>query len=376
MPVGGRSGVTIADVARHLGVAKGTVSRALNGYPDIAEVTRERVVAAAEHLGYRASSSARRLKRGRADTIGVVLPVDRGSLADPFLAAFLDGASRQLEGAGLDLLLVAAPTGADPLEPYRRLLATRKVDGFLVTRTAVRDDRIALLREVGVPFVSHGRTGNANVHAWLDMDNAWATVEAVRHLHDLGHRRIAYAGGPLHLNFARERLAGYRRGLVEQGLARDPALLVGDCADAAHGLEAAARLLALAEPPTAVVAVTDAVAAGVLRALRRQGLRAGADVSVVGYDDVPLAAYTDPPLTTFTQDSTAAGAQAARMLVELMQGRPPAELQTLLLPVLVNRCSTGAPARSPMALRRRLDRQAGPTTTQQEEATCPTSDAA
>jgi len=347
--------VGIDGLARELGLAKSTVSRALNDYPDIAAETKERVREAALRAGYHASALARRLKRGRVETVGIVLAEPGHHLESPHLSAFLAGVARGLEGNGLDLLVATAPAPDRWQEVYERLVEGRKADGFVVIRTETDDPRVRHLLGRGIPFVAHGRTAGGPSFAWVDVDNAAAAAEAVEHLARLGHRRIAHLAGPARYNFARLRREGFARGLAAAGLAADPALVV-ECAISSAAGEAGARtVLARAEPPTAIVAATDALALGAIRAIRAAGLTVGRDVSVVGYDDVPMAAVVDPPLTTFDQASAEAGECAARLLVRLLAGEPASALRVLRRARLVRRASDGPPAATPQDLRRRID---------------------
>ncbi|MDJ0943251.1 MAG: substrate-binding domain-containing protein [Kiloniellales bacterium] len=350
-----KSGVTLNTLAQELGLAKSTVSRALNGYPDIAEQTRERVRGAADRCGYRPSSMARNLKRGRVDTVGVVLTGEGPDIASPFFAQFLRGVTRALDREGLDLMVATAPGPDRWREAYDRLIASRKVDGFIVTRTETRDPRIAYLRQRGVPFVSYGRTENPSQYAWFDMDNRRAFAEATERLAGLGHRRIGFIAAPGAFNFARERLAGYRAARDALGLDDDRALIRRAGLKEADGWGAADALMALERPPTALICVRDAVAIGAARALGARGLRVGEEVSVIGYDDVPHAEFMDPPLTTFSQESETAGTRVAEMLLGLMRGRRAKDLQELRPAKLIERASDGPPGRTPESLRALLN---------------------
>lgn len=347
--------VGIDGLARELGLAKSTVSRALNDYPDIAAETKERVREAARRSGYHASALARRLKRGRVETVGIVLAEPGHHLESPHLAAFLAGLARGLEAHGLDLLVATAPGPERWREVYERLIEGRKADGFVLIRTETDDPRVRWLLARGIPFVAHGRTVSGPPFAWVDVDNAAAAAEAVHHLARLGHRRIAHLAGPARYNFARLRREGFFAGLAQCDLSADAALVV-ECALDTDAAEAATRtLLALPEPPTAIVCATDALALGAVRATRAAGLAVGRDVSVIGYDDVPMAAVLDPPLTTFDQASADAGECVARLLVRLLAGEPAATLRTLRSARLVRRASDGPPAGTPAELRRRLE---------------------
>ncbi len=342
--------VTIDDVARHVGVAKGTVSRVLNNYTDISEETRKRILKAVQDLGYQPSATARNLKRGRQDTLGIVIPVGHGSGADPFLSEFIDGIARALDELGLDLLVTTAHSRAHMIETIQRLIARRKVDGFIVTRTEVDDPRIAYLMEKNFPFVAHGRTANPSGYAWFDIDNHAAFADGVRHLYSLGHERIGFLGGSLELNFALQRRDGYRQGLEALGLTHDPQLETLQALSEKGGFAGAKALLSLDRPPTALLCVTDALAIGAVQFCRRYGLKAGSDVTVIGYDGLPVGEYLDPPLTTFSQSAQDAGGRVARMLVDVLDGKDPASLQSLAKATLIRRASDGAPTMTPEAL--------------------------
>ena len=260
-----RGSVTIADVARHVGVAKGTVSRVLNNYTDISPATRERILKAVQELGYQPSSTARNLKRGRQDTIGLVMPVAQNRGADPFLAEFIDGIARALDGLDLDLLITTAHGTDDIVKTHERLIARRKVDGFILTRTEVDDPRVRFLMKQQFPFVAHGRTRLSVDHAWLDVDNEAVFAQGVDHLVSLGHRRIGLIGGPLDLNFACQRRDGYRSGLAANGLDRVPELEVQADLTEEGGADGARQLLTGSLPPTALLCATDAQAIGAMR---------------------------------------------------------------------------------------------------------------
>ncbi len=353
---GSRGSVTIEDVARHVGVAKGTVSRVLNNYTDISPATRERILKAVKDLGYHPSSTARSLKRGRQDTLGIVMPVGRGRGADPFLSEFIDGIARALDELDRDLLVTTAHSARHMLETHERLIARRKVDGFILTRTEVDDPRIEFLLSRRFPFVAHGRTSDPKDYAWLDVDNETTFIDGVAHLIGLGHQRIGFIGGPRDLNFACQRRAGYRFGLQQASLPCDPALEVEEPLTEEGGVEGARQLLGLHTPPTALFCVTDALAIGAIRLCRDLGLRVGEDVTVIGYDGLPVGAYMDPPLTTFSQSVQSAGGRIARMLIDVIEGADPAARQELAQAELVRRSSDGPPVKTPEELAKALRR--------------------
>ncbi|MEJ8473655.1 LacI family DNA-binding transcriptional regulator [Roseibium algae] len=351
---GSRGSVTIEDVARHVGVAKGTVSRVLNNYTDISAGTRERILAAVKELGYYPSSTARSLKRGRQDTLGIVVPVGGGRGADPFLSEFIDGIARALDELDRDLLVTTANSAQHVLETHERLIARRKVDGFILTRTEVNDPRIDFLQLRRFPFVAHGRTSDPRSFAWLDVDNEATFINGVEHLVGLGHQRIGFIGGPGDLNFACQRRDGYRNGLQNAGIILEPSLEVEQALTEEGGVEGARQLLALETPPTALLCVTDALAIGAMRLCRDRGLRVGEDVTIIGYDGLPVGAYVEPPLTTFSQSAQSAGGKIARMLIDVIEGTDPATRQELAQADLVRRSSDGPPAKTPQELAKAL----------------------
>lgn len=346
--------VTIADVARHVGVAKGTVSRVLNGYTDISESTRERVMQAVDTLGYRASATARNLKRGRVDTFGIVLPLTPGHGADPFLAEFLDGISRALSEAEKDLIVATASSAEDAVTVMKRLISSRKVDGFILTRTAVEDQRINYLLEAGFPFVCHGRDQRQDEHPWMDVDNKSAFRSAVMRLADMGHAHIALVSARPEMNFSVQRQQGFRDGMQAAGLAVRQELCVETSMDETGGEQAAEKLLKLNNPPTAIVCMTDAIAIGVCKVLRRFKIEVGRDISVIGYDGLPACAHFDPAITSFEQDPVGAGRQLAELLTLSIQGHAAKELQVLCEARLIPGGSDGPPRKTSEELARYL----------------------
>ena len=333
--------MSIRDLARSLDLSITTVSRALAGYSDVSEATKAKVKAAADAIGYRPNAMARSLKLGRADAFGLIIPAVAGG--DPFLSELVAGLSAALSERDLDLLVTAVPPGEAELSAIRRVHDARKVDGFIVPRTRWSDPRVDLLMELGVPFVCHGRTARAEAHAWLDIDGEAAFVEATDRLLSLGHRRIGFIGAPDVYTYARHRQAGHLQAMARAGIAPDRGLTVTAASPSlADGERAAAALLSLPARPTALLAATDLLAIGALSALRASGLKAGHDVSVIGYDDLALSAHTVPPLTTMRQPIADEGRALVELLLGRIAGKPVSELQVLWRAELVVRASDGA----------------------------------
>ena len=339
--------VTIADVARALGLTKSTVSRAMNGYADIAEGTRNRVRRKAAEMNYRPLSHAQAIRTGRTRALGLVIQLSDHDSHRPFLAEFLAGLSQGASARGHTLTVASADSDADLIEAFRALRRDGKADGFILPRARVRDPRVAMLRAEGVPFVLYGRQDDPEGCSWFDLRGEDAMRDAVRHLVALGHRRIGYVGGGAIYTYAHLRREGFERGMAEAGLAVDPALMRADAVTLAAGEAAGADLLDLPEPPTAIVCAVDMAALGLYRAAAARGLAIGRDLSVVAYDGIQEGAHAEPPLSTFRVDNRAAGERLAAILIAQLDGAAPGGIRETAAATFVDRGSTGpAPERT------------------------------
>ena len=306
--------VNLKALSDALGLSRTTVSRALNGYDDVSEATRERVVKAAQEMGYVADPTARRLATGRADMIGIVYPFDAGDLCDPRFGEVVAGITERLAERNLDFVIASARPNAE-LDTYRRLVDGKLVDGLIVARTLVDDPRIGYLQSRGFPYVAYGRTRVAGPYAWFDFDNEAGARNAVRRLIGFGHQRIAMISAPLALNFAAQRRAGYLAAMREAGIEPDPSLLVECPFTRDGGLQAAQALLAHAERPTALLVDNNLAGGGAFRALLDSGLRLGHDISLIVYDGVPPDVAHPHRVTAVVQPT---GHATGRALAELM----------------------------------------------------------
>jgi LacI family transcriptional regulator len=331
--------LSLSKIAQKLGLSVTTVSRALGGFPDVAAATRERIEAEAARIGYRPNLVARRLRTGRSEAVGVVLPSGPGQFDDPFFLRLLSAVGPPLQAAGLDLLVATARPGADELRAYRHLVEGRRVDGILLARTRRQDERIAYLLDRGMRFVAHGRSEQARPFAYLDIDGASACRAATERLIGVGHRRIGLINASETYMFAVHRQAGWRAALADAGLVPGPVAHAEPTEE--NGFRLMAAMLRDAAPPTAVLCATDRLAVGALHAIGAAGLRAGRDVSIIGYDNLPMATYTDPPLTTVEQPIDRAGARMVEMLLALMRGADPKDFAELWQATLIPRASDG-----------------------------------
>lgn len=353
-PTERRARVTISDLAESLGLAKGTVSRALNDYPDISESTRQRVKHAAEMMGYSPLSHAQAIRTGVARSVGLVLQTSEHDGHRPFLADFLAGISEAASAADWSLTLATANSDEDTERVLGRLVASHKADGFILPRTYMDDPRVAFLKGNKVPFVLFGRTADPEGCAWFDIESEVAMEEAVCILYGLGHRRIGFVPGREGYTFSELRLEGYRAGLRMCGLEEEPGL-IGSCALNSDAGEAATlQLLHADRPPTAVIFSADRAAFGAYPATRKLGLQIGRDLSVLSYDGVPEGALMTPALSTFSVDMQNAGARLTDLLIRRIRGEAPETLRELGRARFLARGSHGQPSLSPAEISRRV----------------------
>lgn len=337
---------TIKDVAQAAGISVTTVSRALNNHSDVAKETRERVARIASQMDYHPNHTARSLQGTRTDTIGLVIPQLLHQRLDSFWLEFIGGASSACTAASLDLLLTTGRDLPSELAHYQRLVRSHRVDGAIVCDVRVRDPRIQFLCQGDAPFVAFGRTMGDGKVAWIDVDGAAGVRLAVEHLVALGHRRIAYLGTHRAFSFSHFRYEGYLDALLAANLPYDEALVL-------HGLDQTSelagplgRLVALPDPPTALLACADFLALGALRALRVLDCAVPGTISVVAFDDTPVTQQADPPLTSIRQDNHAIGTRVVQLLVEQLAGEVDSSRalpNELIQPVLIPRQSTVPP---------------------------------
>jgi LacI family transcriptional regulator len=280
-----RKPVNLRRLSEVLGLSQTTVSRALNGFPEVNEATRARVIEAARRLNYRPSASAASLATGKAQAIGHVVTLGEHMMVNPHFTDFLAGAGEVYAQLGYEMLLrfVSRESEADV---YRDLMSRGRVDGVVVHGPLTRDPRIPFLKSLGLPFVVHGRCGeDPDSYSWLDVNNRRAFQRATEFLVDLGHRRIALINGIEAMNFADRRRQGYEAVLAARGIEPDPAIMFSADMVEPYGYRVARSILSGARPPTAMLVSSVLPAMGVMRAMAETGLKPGVDVSIIVFDD-------------------------------------------------------------------------------------------
>lgn len=331
---------TLKEISAELGLSVATVSRALNGFPEVNVKTRKKVQDTAARLGYKPNRVAQRLVTGRSGMVGMIVKIKPDMSADQTFFEILTGLTAALSAHDVDLVL-AVDQGGDPVKPYQKMLERDILDGFILNASSPHDPRVDFLQDLGIPFVLHGRDRPDPVYPYYDIDNAAVSKDTVNMLYALGHRNIGLINGGLHHAFAVERLAGFETAIA----ARD---LIGNVANDAslesHGYTAALTMLAGPMPPTAFICASTVVAGGVIRAVRDRGLRVPDDVSVVAHDDaLPLtrAINFDPALTVTRAPLRDACEPLAQILTDHLQGKPLSDCQILVKAELIVRGSSG-----------------------------------
>ncbi len=338
--------VTIVDVAAKAGVAISSVSSALNNRPGVSEETRRRIVEAATELGFVPSLRGRSLSAKRAFTVGLVVHRDPSVLeSDPFFGSFIGGIETVLDPRGYALILQMGSEPGETLERYRSLAANRRVDGVFLSELGVDDPRVPLVQELGLAAVGVNAEPDFPLPA-VRQGHLAGIRQLVHHLVALGHTRFAHVTGPDGFIHAGQRRRAWTEALRDAGLPTGE-VVPGDFTYEG-GIAAATRLLQGREPadrPTAVLCANDLSAIGFLARAGELGLHAPTDLSVAGFDGIELGTYVRPTLTTVATNPRLLGAEAARLLLEVVDGADARDVEVDAAHLVV-RSSTGtAPAR-------------------------------
>ncbi|MBC7682379.1 MAG: LacI family DNA-binding transcriptional regulator [Ferruginibacter sp.] len=339
--------MSLKRIAEELGLSLTTVSRAMNGYPEVAAATRRAVLEAAARMDYRADTRARGLALGRADAVGMVFPITTGDLGDQQFLQVASAMSERFAQSGLDLLIVSAPAD-DELAAYERAVTSRHIGVFVVPRTRVHDRRLELLQARNVAFVAYGRSASlTSEYAWFDFDNLAGARMATDRLLRLGHRRLGYLGADPEYNFADQRYAGFCASLKAAGIPLKPLAVQRNALDRRSGYAAMQRLLALPQRPTAVLVDNNLAGIGAVHAVLHSGLVLGRDLSVIVYDGLGSDSVVRTAVTAVMQPTPiATGIALAEMTLARLRGEPLESLQKLCMPELEIGDSDGPPPAS------------------------------
>ena len=326
--------MNLKELSQNLGLSQTTVSRALNGYPEVSPATRRRVEEAAKAFNYSPSTRAKGLATGQALAIGHVIPLSsKHEMVNPIFGDFIAGAGETYSRHGYEMIL-SIVDDAEERRIYEGLRSRRAVDGVIVHGPRMNDPRIKLLENLGLPFAVHGRaSGHDRPYTWLDVNNRRAFERATDFLFDLGHQRIALINGLEVMDFAHRRRDGYTASLHAHDIPPDPALMRSGEMTEVFGYHSTRDMLSLQRAPTAILCSSLISALGVRRAIEERGLVMGRDVSVITHDDALsyLQNGGDVPIFTATRSSVRdAGRALAQMLLTAIE-EPSLAPQTRLL---------------------------------------------
>ncbi len=320
-----RGKVTIFDVARESGVSYSTVSRVLNGFKYVKESTRQKVLEAAERLGYVANLQARSLAGGRSHIIGVLVP----NLDNGYIGEIIRGIDEALRDNGYDLMLYTTHHQEGKESRYVQAIANGLTDGLILIVSLIPTAYLDALHKQRFPYVLIGQNDVEEASSIVDATNEKGAYEATRYLIELGHRRIGHITGLMGKSSAVSRLTGYKAALEAAGMAFDPQLVVKGNFWEQSGYTGTQTLLALPQPPTAIFTSNDLMAFGAYEAIRANGLDIPQDISIVGFDDIPQASLVHPKLTTVHQPLEQMGRAAVHILLEHIEKDSPPRRVTL-----------------------------------------------
>ena len=308
--------VTIADVARAAGVSKTLVSFVLNGRADVGEVTRQRIQTVIAELGYRPNRQARLLVQKKVGVVGLLLEIR--AYTDLLVLHFVSALGERLADFGYGLLLLRSGK-QNPLEIIASAVEEHKVDGLILMDVLRQDPRVEWLEEAGFPYMLFSSTDQVQDH-YVDVDYLPAARLVADHLVERGHQRVGLIAGPAEYQYIHRREESFRRAAEERGLELPEGhCFRGDLTEAS-GWESGVRLAALPQRPTALFAVTDAMALGAMRGLMDRGVQVPRDLAVIGFGDSPAASGVRPALTTVHMPIQEMGRAAAAGIIVRIDG--------------------------------------------------------
>ncbi|AXI30825.1 LacI family transcriptional regulator [Priestia megaterium] len=313
---------TIKDIARVAGVSVTTVSRALNGYSDVNEKTRQKIAAVARELDYSPNTLARGLVMQKSKTIGLLVSgISRESVKDNFTFEVLCGVNERASTLGYDLILFNTNTMMQREKTYTQLCRERRVDGAIIQGIKKEDPYLKEVVESDIPCVLVDIPVHSNSVGYVTTDNALGAKKAVKHLASLGHKHIGMINGHEDAFVSQERLNGYRGALKECGLSFRSEWVVSGNFEEKKAEKAARELINRHKEITAIFCASDLMALGALKACKELGLHVPKEMSIVGYDNIVLASYSSPNLTTVGQEVYEIGYEAADLLIEMLEGK-------------------------------------------------------
>ncbi len=323
---------TIHDVAKRAGVAPITVSRVINNSGYFSQATRERVEAAIAELGYVPNRLARSLRSKRTNTLALVLT----DITNPFFTTLARGVEDTASDAGFTVIFCNTDESETEEQKYIRVLLQQQVDGILLVPACSTSDSIALIRRQGTPVVVLDRRMSSSIEVdVVRCDSEDGAYRLSKLLLELGHRQIAVLSGPKSVSTAEDRVAGYRRAMIEAGINDQTNLVYHGAYTQASGYDMAQQALAVNPRPTAIFAANNFIAIGALKAVQDCGWRVPDDVAMVSFDDLPSTLVFQPFFTVAAQPAYEMAKRATQLLLARLVGEAPKRCQDVILPVQV-----------------------------------------
>jgi LacI family transcriptional regulator len=321
---------TIKDIAKAAGVSITTVSRALNGYPDVSEKTRQKIIDIAKQLNYSPNTLARGLVMNKSKTIGLLVSgLTKESAKDNFTFEVLAGVNQYVSEVDYDMVLFSTTSTKQREKTYTQLCRERRVDGAILQGIRNDDPYLQEVVESDIPCVLIDIPIESETVGYVTTDNVLGAKKAVKHLISLGHKNIAMINGYRYAFVSEQRLKGFKEALLEAKLPIHEEWIVDGAFREDNAEREALHLLTNYPYITAFFCASDLMALGVIKAVKRLGKRIPDDVAVIGYDDIILASYATPPLSTIAQNKFAMGYEAAKLLIHMLEGKAKSHVKVL-----------------------------------------------
>ncbi|QKS70659.1 LacI family DNA-binding transcriptional regulator [Paenalkalicoccus suaedae] len=331
---------TIKDIAKIAGVSVTTVSRALNGYSDVSEKTRSRVEQVAKELKYSPNAVARTLVMNKSKTIGLLVSdLNRAGAKDMFTYEVMCGINDSVSDEDYDLILFSTNHDKQQVKTYTQLCQERQVEGVIMQGVRMNDTYLTEIMDSQIPCVLIDVELEGDSVGYVSTDNVFGAQMAVKHLVNLGHKKIGFINGHDQALVSKKRREGYEKELTSAGITIDESLIANGEFNELQAEIVARDILTKHQDITAFFCASDLMALGAMRAIQQKGLRIPEDISIVGFDDITLAQYTSPPLTTVSQDKYQMGYVAAKLLIGMLTNSDQAR-KTILDNQLIKRGST------------------------------------
>jgi DNA-binding LacI/PurR family transcriptional regulator len=331
--------LNLEQIGARAGVSRSTVSRVVNGAPNVSDAVRKRVEAVIAETGYRPNAAAKSLASKRTGVIGLIIPSAVETLFDdPYFGRLILGVTTAANELEMTVALLM-PEGDDEDKVVSRIVTPGLIEGAIITATHMHEPLISHLHAAGMPLVVVGRPEDDDLLATVDVDNRGGARKAAKHLVQLGRKRLAMIGAPADTSAGIDRFEGFVSGVEDAGLSLDGRFAEGDWSPASG--ERAMRQL-LEEQPDAVFVASDRMAIGALRAIQDAGLRCPDDVALVAFDGLIPASQTNPRLTSVTQPVTKVGQRAVKLLRSAITGEIVTPEHVVFSTELVVRESCGA----------------------------------